>query len=598
MSGIVGTKNFRFCLFGDTMNTAARMEQTSMAECIHVTEDVVCLAPGYSWKKLKKLDVKGKGKMQTYLLHVSYEDVDATGGPEACTFFVGDDLEDEDDEDIGSEFEDKSISSTIRLMRSMTRVRPDGNAYQDVFPVKDDVFRHHTKWFGLVFKKLDVERVFLDAHARLYKNDVYLGYCLYVIALLWNIVFGYCVFQVHQKVCTNEANKDYCIVSYGQYAYDVAQEYDEGGPVPYPVLMEAGMIRIPAVIGVFLSLLIAYGILSHWVIHRCERLKEKSWALVNVWFVFILNMVLMDLTIVLLRLPDYSYPDWPWAFDFPSGLSITLLVIFTGSPFLLTLLWWVLSLILRYGLSIPILIQDEKEVDNQGDYTPFKAIMYSYESMFLVFSYSVIVLIGAYLNEITNRRRFLQRILLLKQQDQIIRVKTKKERTQRTFLENILPPSLVGELQMQQDQDFGASAYRRLKSLSTSHVGVSMLFADLVGFTAFSSQVDPFKVMVFLNDLFHVFDGLCDQHNVYKLETIGDCYVATVGLVTGNLVSAQVNASDLSLRDSMTRRKSAANGKDLVDFAKAMLLGSRKVMKPEVNTPAIMRIGIHTVRVI
>jgi class 3 adenylate cyclase len=198
------------------------------------------------------------------------------------------------------------------------------------------------------------------------------------------------------------------------------------------------------------------------------------------------------------------------------------------------------------------------------------------------------------LNDIVNRKRFLQRILLVKQQGQIIRAKTMNERTQKAFLENILPPSLVGELQVQQKDPLTASAYRRVKSLSKSHVGVSMLFADLVGFTAFSSQVDPFKVMSFLNDLFNVFDGLCDQYNVYKLETIGDCYVATVGLVTGHLVSAQIHDTDFSLRDPTTRSNSAANGRDLVAFAKAMLSGSRQVMKPVVNTPAIMRIGIHT----
>jgi hypothetical protein len=152
--------------------------------------------------------VKGKGMMQTYLLHVSCDKAAFGAGhdppEEACTtFFVEDDDEFEDE----SDFEDKTISSIMHLVRSMTRVRPDGNAYQDVFPVKDDVFKHHTKWFGLAFKKMDIERVFLDAHARLYKNNVYLGYFLWVVGLVWNVVFGYVIFKIHQRVCTNEANK-------------------------------------------------------------------------------------------------------------------------------------------------------------------------------------------------------------------------------------------------------------------------------------------------------------------------------------------------------------------------------------------------------
>jgi len=121
---------------------------------------------------------------------------------------------------------------------------------------------------------------------------------------------------------------------------------------------------------------------------------------------------------------------------------------------------------------------------------------------------------------------------------------------------------------------------------------------------------------VFLNDLFQVFDGMCDEYNVYKIETIGDCYVAAVGVVTGELVAPSprdLESSELSKdltqprnnssrlvleryrhHNSKTRNASTLNARDLVAFAKAMIQGSRDVMKPIVNTPAIMRVGIHT----
>ena len=194
----------------------------------------------------------------------------------------------------------------------------------------------------------------------------------------------------------------------------------------------------------------------------------------------------------------------------------------------------------------------------------------------------------------------MQRILTVRQQAEIIREKTKSERVQKDFLESILPSNLVDGLQKQQ------SIHSSVRSMCHSHMGVSMLYADLVGFTAFPAQVDPFKVMVFLNDLFQVFDGLCDDFNVYKIETVGDCYVATVGVATGEMVTEQVRAdapdssSDLAAsllaKDSAGNASaSASNAADLTCFAKAMVLGSRQVMKPVVGTPATLRVGIHSV---
>ena len=51
--------------------------------------------------------------------------------------------------------------------------------------------------------------------------------------------------------------------------------------------------------------------------------------------------------------------------------------------------------------------------------------------------------------------------------------------------------------------------------------------ADIVGFTEMSKEVEPAAVMEFLNDLYTVYDDLCSEYNVYKVETVGDCYVST-----------------------------------------------------------------------
>merc|ERR1712039_225091 len=242
-------------------------------------------------------------------------------------------------------------------------------------------------------------------------------------------------------------------------------------------------------------------------------------------------------------------------------------------------------------------LKDGKTFD--AGFAPAKAISSMIYLAFFTLCFDIILIIGSYLEDITNRKRFLQRILMVRQQDEIIRAKTQNERVQKDFLEGILPSNLVDGLQKQQ------SIHSSVRSLCHSHMGVSMLYADLVGFTAFSAQVDPFKVMVFLNDLFQVFDGLCDDFNVYKIETVGDCYVATVGVATGEMVTEQVRAdapdssSDLAAsllaKDSASNASaSASNATNLIGFAKAMVLGSRQVMKPVVGTPATLRVGIHS----
>merc|ERR1712144_169366 len=121
------------------------------------------------------------------------------------------------------------------------------------------------------------------------------------------------------------------------------------------------------------------------------------------------------------------------------------------------------------------------------------------------------LLVGAFRQEIASREQFLQRILMADQQDEIIKQKTKNAKLQKQLLENMLPSYIVDHLL---EQNLTISSWKQLRSLTHSHLGVSIMFADLVGFTEFSTKVSPRKVMAYLNDLFLVFDSLCDKYDV------------------------------------------------------------------------------------
>jgi Adenylate and Guanylate cyclase catalytic domain len=58
----------------------------------------------------------------------------------------------------------------------------------------------------------------------------------------------------------------------------------------------------------------------------------------------------------------------------------------------------------------------------------------------------------------------------------------------------------------------------------------TILFADISGFTAWSSTREPTQVFILLETIYNAFDEIARRRHVYKVETIGDCYVAVCGL--------------------------------------------------------------------
>jgi class 3 adenylate cyclase len=59
---------------------------------------------------------------------------------------------------------------------------------------------------------------------------------------------------------------------------------------------------------------------------------------------------------------------------------------------------------------------------------------------------------------------------------------------------------------------------------------VTVLFADIVGFTKLSSTTSPEKLVTMLDELFSVFDRLAEQHGLEKIKTIGDAYMVVAGI--------------------------------------------------------------------
>ena len=58
----------------------------------------------------------------------------------------------------------------------------------------------------------------------------------------------------------------------------------------------------------------------------------------------------------------------------------------------------------------------------------------------------------------------------------------------------------------------------------------TVVFADIVGFTAWSSTREPTQVFTLLETIYKAFDDIATRRRVFKVETVGDCYVAVCGL--------------------------------------------------------------------
>jgi class 3 adenylate cyclase len=59
---------------------------------------------------------------------------------------------------------------------------------------------------------------------------------------------------------------------------------------------------------------------------------------------------------------------------------------------------------------------------------------------------------------------------------------------------------------------------------------VSVLFADIVGFTTMSQETSPEALVTMLDDVFSLFDRLAETHGLEKIKTIGDAYMVVAGI--------------------------------------------------------------------
>ena len=98
----------------------------------------------------------------------------------------------------------------------------------------------------------------------------------------------------------------------------------------------------------------------------------------------------------------------------------------------------------------------------------------------------------------------------------LLELSLEQARSEKLLL-NILPKSIANRLK---DNDM---------RIADSHEEVTILFADIVGFTKMTATMPPAELVDLLSQLFSRFDALADNYNLEKIKTIGDGYMVIGG---------------------------------------------------------------------
>jgi hypothetical protein len=99
----------------------------------------------------------------------------------------------------------------------------------------------------------------------------------------------------------------------------------------------------------------------------------------------------------------------------------------------------------------------------------------------------------------------------------------------------------------------------------------TVLFADIAGFTAWSSTREPAQVFILLQTVYQAFDVIANKYRVFKVETIGDSYVAVTGLPNPQanhaLLMARFAIAVIAKFNELVRKLEVTLGPDTGDLA-------------------------------
>jgi adenylate cyclase len=111
-----------------------------------------------------------------------------------------------------------------------------------------------------------------------------------------------------------------------------------------------------------------------------------------------------------------------------------------------------------------------------------------------------------------------------------IALQRSQQQTERLLL-NIFPPSIADLLKQSGQAGHTEADPKQPAAIIAEHfAAVTVLFADIVGFTQITAALSPIELVDRLNQIFSSFDQLTERHGLEKIKTIGDAYMVVGGV--------------------------------------------------------------------
>jgi class 3 adenylate cyclase len=128
----------------------------------------------------------------------------------------------------------------------------------------------------------------------------------------------------------------------------------------------------------------------------------------------------------------------------------------------------------------------------------------------------------------------------------------------------------VNEQNTQDDADDDDFMYKS-KPIADLFPETTIMFGDISGFTAWSSTREPSQVFILLETIYKAFDEIARRRRVFKVETVGDCYVAVAGLPNPRkdhaVAMARFARECMHRMHQLTRKLEVVLGPDTADLS-------------------------------